>query len=260
MTDSMFLNFALVMYIMSLFVLVGFHLLKKPVLGKAGNFLFTCGALCNLGSIIMRGIIAERLPFSNTYETLILFSFLMAALYTICLIKNDSSRGLLTGTVLFMIILLGLSSFFNAEPKPLVPALRSNWLAIHVLFCIISYAAFAIASIRAIVYLLKKEYKDSENSFDSIHNIIIIGYTFLTLGIVTGSIWGEAAWGSYWNWDPKEVWSLITFLMYTIYLHLRLTGKLSQKYLCIFAFSGFTVILFTYFGVNYLLTGLHAYS
>lgn len=260
MTDSLLLNITLLLYLGSLFIFIAYQLLRTEFLSSIALTLFFSGALTNLATIILRGVIANRVPFSNTYETLVLFAFLMVIIYLAISFKTDKNKTLLTGNIIFIILLIALASFFINDPKPLVPALKSNWLTIHVLFCIISYSAFAVGFIRALIFIVFKEYKMSEEKFEIINRIIITGYTFLILGITTGSIWGEAAWGSYWNWDPKETWSLITFLIYTIYFHLKTSNKLETKYLSIIIIIGFCFILFTYFGVNYLLTGLHSYT
>lgn len=261
MTDTMLLNFSLFLYTLSLFVLIGYHLSGISYLKTLTYISITCGLILNLSSIVTRGIISKTVPLSNTYETIILFALLIAIIYLVMILKSDTNLILLTGCLIFIIILLALSSLFDSQPKPLVPALRSNWLTIHVLFCFISYSSFAIASIRSIIYLILREYRDvKENKFELINKLIVIGYTFLVLGIVTGSIWGESAWGSYWNWDPKETWSLITLLIYTIYCHLKLSKTVSHKVLSVIAIAGFIFILFTYFGINYLLVGLHSYA
>lgn len=260
MPETLLLNISLLFYILTLFALIAFHLSKKVLVSKGAVYLYSSGIIFNLSAIVMRGVSAQRVPFSNTFETLILFALLVAVLYYVFLFKTDKNKLLLTGTTVLVIVLIALSSFFSCEPKPLVPALRSNWLTIHVLFCIISYAAFGVGFVKAIIFIILKEYKKDNASFNSLNNIIVIGYSFLVLGITTGSVWGEAAWGSYWNWDPKEIWSLITFLIYTIYFHLKLQEKFSQRFLSILLIAGFGFILFTYFGVNYLLMGLHSYA
>ena len=260
MSDSFILNISLLLYVLSLFALIAYHMIKGSLYCKIALILSGCAVIANLAAIITRGVIADRLPFSNTYETLILFAFLIAVIYILVLFKTDNNKLILTGSIILIILLIALSSFFCSDPEPLIPALRSNWLAIHVLFCIISYASFAIGFVRAIIFIILKEYNNEKNNFNIINNIIVIGYTFLALGITTGSVWGEAAWGSYWNWDPKEIWSLITFIIYTIYLHLKISDKLSTRFLSILVISGFGLILFTYFGVNYLLMGLHSYA
>jgi ABC-type transport system involved in cytochrome c biogenesis permease subunit len=163
------------------------------------------------------------------------------------------------GLSVLCLVLLASSSFMDSAPRPLVPALKSNWLTIHVLLSFISYAAFAVAFVAAIVFLASKD-KRSSKADETSYRSILLGYPFLTLGIVTGAVWANQAWGSYWSWDPKETWALITWLIYGAYLHLRLTHGIQGIKSSIMAVIGFGLVLFTYFGVNYLLSGLHSYK
>jgi len=156
--------------------------------------------------------------------------------------------------------------------EPLIPALQSNWLTSHVVTCFMGYAAFTIAFGCGLIYLLKNKEKGSVEkpaSFSGklpdfvtldtlIYQSIALGFVFLTIGIMTGSIWAHYAWGSYWSWDPKETWSLITWLVYAILLHSRYVRGWRGKRMAILAIIGFACVLFTYLGVNYL-PGLHSY-
>jgi cytochrome c-type biogenesis protein CcsB len=156
--------------------------------------------------------------------------------------------------------------------KPLIPALQSNWLTSHVVTCFMGYAAFTVAFGCGLIYLLKNKEKGNVEkpagfsgklpafvTLDTlIYQSITLGFVFLTIGIMTGSIWAHYAWGSYWSWDPKETWSLITWLVYAILLHSRYVRGWRGKRMAILAIIGFVCVLFTYLGVNYL-PGLHSY-
>jgi cytochrome c-type biogenesis protein CcsB len=152
---------------------------------------------------------------------------------------------------------------------PLLPALQSRWLVFHVSSCIIAYSFFAISFIAAIVFLIKMTgpnlrqetaEQKSEGLSRLTHRSISLGFFFLTLGIILGSLWGKSAWGHWWNWDPKETWALITWLIYASYIHVRLFGKWSEKKIAGIAILGFLACLFTYLGVNFILKGLHSYG
>ena len=175
----------------------------------------------------------------------------------------DKKKYILPVITLMNVIMLAFTWFaaksMGVEPRALMPALRSNWLTIHVSFMFISYAAFTISFLTAIMQLVFKDKKDIDFNIISYKNILF-GFPFLTLGILTGAVWADYAWGSYWQWDPKEVWSLITWLYYAVYLHLRFTKNWSPSKSSKMAIFGFFVVLFTYFGVNYLLSGLHSYA
>jgi cytochrome c-type biogenesis protein CcsB len=165
------------------------------------------------------------------------------------------------------------AAFLPGEIAELAPALNSYWLPVHVLLLFVGDAVFAVAFGAGIMYLLQeKQVKQKKMgaifkrlpSLDVLDDInyrcLTIGFPLLTVGIITGSIWAEYAWGSYWSWDPKETWSLITWLLYAALLHGRLTVGWRGRKAAILAIVGFCAILFTFLGVNLLLPGLHSYS
>ncbi|MGA1865424.1 MAG: c-type cytochrome biogenesis protein CcsB, partial [bacterium] len=153
------------------------------------------------------------------------------------------------------------------------PALQSNWLLIHVVTCFFGYAAFAIAFGFSIMYLIKHGHEkdglktgfisllpSSQVLDDLEYKAVAVGFPFLTLGIITGAAWAHYAWGSYWSWDPKETWSLITWFVYAAFLHARFTAGWRGKRTAILSILGFLFVLMTYFGVSFLLGGLHSYA
>lgn len=151
------------------------------------------------------------------------------------------------------------------------PALKSYWLVFHVITAILAYGAFAVSFGLGLMYLLKTYYEENVLKVELrlppamilnelSYKIIIFGFSFLTLVIITGAIWANYAWGTYWSWDPKETWSLITWIIYAGYLHARLMLEWKGKRVAWLAILGFVAVLFTFFGVNYLLPGLHSYA
>ena len=156
------------------------------------------------------------------------------------------------------------------------PALKSQWLTFHVLTAMFAYGAFAVSFGLGIMYLLKlsKENKGKKSSSQGIvsrfptlevldelaYKVVGFAFPLLTLCIITGAIWANYAWGTYWSWDPKETWSLITWIIYAGYLHARLMYGWKGKRAAWMAVFGFAAVLFTFFGVNYLLPGLHSYA
>ena len=154
----------------------------------------------------------------------------------------------------------------------LPPALKSWWLPIHVTFAFVGDAIFAIAFCAGVIYLIQERLVKSKRAgglsqrlpslevLDEInYRALTIGFPLLTIGIITGAVWAEYAWGSYWSWDPKETWSLITWLLYAALLHQRLRVGWRGKKAAIMAIVGFGAVLFTFLGVNLLLEGLHTY-
>ena len=163
-----------------------------------------------------------------------------------------------------------LSPNIDDRIQPLLPALKSNWLIAHVITCFIGYAAFAIAFGISLMFLLKRNginvvsvltsrFPDSEKLDELTHQMVMLGFLFLTAGIITGAVWADSAWGRYWGWDPKETWSLITWFIYATLLHARLMRGWRGKRIALFSILGFGAVLFTDFGVN-LLPGLHSYG
>ena len=144
---------------------------------------------------------------------------------------------------------------------PPIPALQSHWLVLHVTFSFIGEAFFVIAFVAAIVFLADRSEERRPALDRLIYTSIGIGYPIFTAGaLIFGAMWAEVAWGSWWSWDPKETWALVTWLVYTAYLHTRLTRRLRGRLSAVLAIAGFLFTLFTFFGVNYLLPGLHSYG
>jgi cytochrome c-type biogenesis protein CcsB len=157
------------------------------------------------------------------------------------------------------------------QASPLVPALQSNWLMMHVTVMIISYATLIIGSLLSILFLILFKQKQDKlqlakrvnfiNNLDSLsYRIIGLGFPFLTIGILSGAVWANEAWGSYWSWDPKETWALITWFVFAAYLHARITKSWQGKRPAILASVGFIVVWICYLGVNFLGKGLHSYG
>ena len=215
-----------------------------------------------------------HIPLANLYESMVFFAWTIILIY---LIIEWRTKSKIIGVFVVPIAFLAMA-YASIAPgidnriEPLIPALQSNWLTSHVITCFMGYAAFAIAFGCGLIYLLKNLDKDKTEkpagfleklpalaTLDTlIYQSIALGFVFLTIGIMTGSIWAHYAWGSYWSWDPKETWSLITWLIYAIILHARHVRGWRGKRMAIFALIGFACVLFTYLGVNYL-PGLHSY-
>lgn len=224
---------------------------------------FLLAFLANTATIGFRWLEAGHPPFSNMYESLLCFAWCLGVAYLIleCAYRPPF---LGFGSALLIVFMFTSASFLDSEVRPLVPALRSNWLVFHVVLCFVSYAAFAVSFVTAVLYLFLRRRSRSSQALPTMHRAsylsVSFGFLFLTLGIVTGSIWAERAWGSYWSWDPKETWALITWFGYGAYLHCRSVKGWGKGRLAWMAMAGFLVVLFTYVGVNYLLPGLHSYT
>jgi cytochrome c-type biogenesis protein CcsB len=249
----------------------------KEFWGPPATYTALFGLLAQSIALVLRWIESYQLgighaPLSNLYESLIFFSWTIVLLYLI-IEWRIKSRNLGVFVIPFAFISIAYASFspnVTSRIQPLIPALQSNWLISHVITCFFGYAAFAIACALGLMYLIRGLSRDNGSSaffkllpnreiLDELsYHSVVIGFIFLTLGIITGSIWAYSAWGSYWSWDPKETWSLITWLIYAAMLHSRLMRGWRGKRMAIMSIIGFASVLFTYFGVN-LLPGLHSY-
>jgi cytochrome c-type biogenesis protein CcsB len=209
-------------------------------------------------------LIIHQAPLSNFYESLIFFAWCLPALGLLAFRRY--LKGYLGALVaLLSTLLLAYASFgVDSQIRPLMPALKSNWLLIHVVTAFLGYAAFALAFGTAILYLIQERRPRASLPplplLDSlIYRTTVLGFLLLTLGIATGAVWAETAWGRYWSWDPKETWSLITWFIYAALLHARHLKGWHGRRIAWLAVLGFMAVLFTYFGVSFLLSGLHSY-
>jgi len=232
----------------------------KEVILKCAVILASVGGILNLLALIIRTIMAGRLPLSTGYEFILSFTFITVLLHLVYEAKTHTKSGggavMIIAAALILSVIIIMKGQFG-EVSPLMPALKSPWLTVHVLTAALAYAGFALAAGLAVMQLVKA---DGRNQEESIYKIVAAGFVLLSLSIVLGAIWAEQAWGSYWSWDPKEVWALVTWIIYAIYLHLHNRRELLGKKANIIVIGGFVLVLFTFFGVNYLLSGLHSYA
>ena len=177
-------------------------------------------------------LIIIQAPLSNRYESLVFFAWCLPAVGLIAF-RNNLQGWLGAVVAMLACLLLAYASFgVDADIQPLMPALKSNWLLIHVMTAFLGYAAFAVAFGAALLYLVQE--KRPRPSLPApplldrlIYRATMLGFLLLTFGILTGAVWAETAWGRYWSWDPKETWSLITWLIYAALLHARLLKGLA---------------------------------
>ncbi|MDM8517727.1 c-type cytochrome biogenesis protein CcsB [Desulfobacterales bacterium HSG16] len=266
------------LYFAASILYVAAWIFKKELAGKIATWLTIIGLAGNLTGMLMRWVESYRMgighaPLSNMYESLVFFAFTIVALYLYMEFRYKyRTIGAVVVPVAFLTMAYASLPGISGRIQPLLPALKSNWLIGHVFTCFLGYAAFAMAFCISILYLIKiKEKIDKENSIISRlppveildelnHRLIMFGFLFLTIGIITGSVWANSAWGKYWSWDPKETWSLITWLIYALLLHARLMRGWNGQRIAYISIVGFIAVLFTYFGVNTLLPGLHSYA
>lgn len=261
-----------IFYIVAAFFYFVFLFSKKEGSAKTGLSMATIGLGVHTLALIWRTIESGHAPFTNMYESLSFLAWSGILAYIIVEYKYKIRKA---GPYLMLIVIaimaLASSPLMPKEATPLIPALQSYWLWLHVSVTLLGEAFFAMAFIMSIMYLvadsrekkgIRKESALSSERLDSIsYRCVAIGFPLFTLGgLVFGMVWAYNAWGSYWSWDPKETWSLITWFVFALYLHTRIVMGWKGRRSALIAIIGFLAALFTYFGVNYLLTGLHSYT
>ncbi|MFW6137401.1 MAG: c-type cytochrome biogenesis protein CcsB [Candidatus Aminicenantaceae bacterium] len=261
---------AFILYIFAAFFYFSYLFSQRERAAGAGYVIASAGLIIHSAAMIMRAVESGHAPLSNMYESL---SFLSWAAVFAYLIMEAKFKIRKAGPYMMLIVIafmaLASSPLMPHEAQPLVPALQSYWLWLHVSVTLVGEAFFAIAFVTSILYLItdSKEKKGISTSLSSkkldlvSYRCIAAGFPLFTLGgLVFGMVWASKAWGRYWSWDPKEVWTLITWFVFALYLHTRIVMGWKGRRSAVIAILGFLAAMFTYFGVNYLLSGLHSYA
>jgi cytochrome c-type biogenesis protein CcsB len=235
--------------------------------GRFAVLLNVIGWGLHLGVLVTRGLAAERWPWGNMYEFLTAISFAVVTAYLV-LLARQQVKYLGAFVMLFVVIALGVATIWlYTDAGPLVPALKSYWIAIHVTAAITATGAFTVAGISTALYLTAGRRPEgggrlpSAETLDRLaHRIIMFAFPIWTFAIIAGAIWADQAWGRYWGWDPKEIWSFITWVVYAGYLHARATAGWKGQKAAIISLVAYGCLLFNFFGVNYMFSGLHSYA
>ncbi|MCP2343460.1 c-type cytochrome biogenesis protein CcsB [Actinomadura rupiterrae] len=233
------------------------------------------GWASHLGVILTRGTAAHRWPWGNMYEFLTAIAFAAVTAYLVVLARYKA-RFLGAFVMFAAVIALGVANIWLYDAVgPVTPALNSYWIAIHVTAAIIATGSFTVAGAATILYLLKSRREAAgpvaEDSFwsrvpaiDALDRLSLRVTTFAfpiwTAAIVMGAIWADQAWGRYWGWDPKETWSFVTWIAYAAYLHARATAGWKGRKAALLSLVAFACLIFNFFGVNYMFSGLHSYA
>ena len=239
-------------------------LFKKDKVAKIAWLIFLAGLAAQTAYLLVRGVTARRLPLSNQFEFATAFAWGIALMLLIVRLRLKADW--LSVEVMPMVFLvLSYAALQPREVTELMPALRSAWFGFHIGSAVFSYSAFIIAGCVGLRYLIvsKKgsadELKLHQMDYLS-YRMIALGFLLLTVTILSGALWAEQAWSAFWTWDPKEVWALITWIIYAVYLHLRLRGKRKGTVMAWYAMIAVPVVLFTFAGVNTIMPGLHSYG
>ena len=228
-------------------------------------WLLAAAALLLLAQFALRSIEIRFPALTGTFESLVFYAaFVALVLVLYRLQKRLPFIPLIQfGATIAAAALLAVASSPIApkEALPPIPALKSGWLALHVSFSFIGEAFFVTSFVAALAFLFVKD-PARRAEYDRVtYTSVALGYPIFTAGaLIFGAIWAQRAWGSWWSWDPKETWALVTWLVYTFYLHLRLIRRRTDRLAALVAVVGFLCTVFTFFGVNFLLAGLHSYG
>jgi ABC-type transport system involved in cytochrome c biogenesis permease subunit len=262
MTEATLFTVTFALYLLSAFFFLALAFSKKEKWAKPALGLAFGGLALHTAALLMRTFQSGHAPFTNMYESLSFLAWAVVLAFLIIERKAGIPRiGAYIMLIVVALVALASSPLMPKDATPLVPALQSYWLWLHVSVTLLGEAFFAVAFVTSILYL-RADTAEKKDKFDSVsYRSVAVGFPLFTLGgLIFGMVWAYKAWGTYWSWDPKEVWSLITWLVFALYLHTRIVMGWKGKRSAIIAIVGFLAALFTYFGVNYLLSGLHSYA
>ncbi len=238
---------------------------KKEKLLKFAWYVFLAAFALHTVFLIARGVAAKRIPLSNQFEFANAFAW-GVALMLIFIRGRMKADWITVAAMPAALLVMTYAALQPMEIHDLMPALRSAWFGVHIGSAVLAYAAFVIAGCIALRYVLavRKGTEESDLKLRQMdylsYRLVAFGFLFLTVVILAGAIWAEQAWSAFWTWDPKEVWALITWIIYAVYLHLRLRSKKQGVKMAWFLIIAVPVVFFTFAGVNTLLPGLHSYG
>jgi cytochrome c-type biogenesis protein CcsB len=229
------------------------------------------GAVAHAGVLVARGLATDRLPLGNMYEFATATVLVAVVAYLAFAVRSPGLRHIglfVLAPVVLSMVLVGL--FLYAPAAPLVAALRSSWLAVHVSTAVLGFGIFFVSGIASALYLVVA--RDGERTgvlarlpsaaaLDRVaHRTAVFGFPIWTFAVIAGAIWAESAWGRFWGWDPKETWAFIAWVVYAAYLHARTTAGWRGRPAAWVNVVGLAVMIFNLLFVNLVSTGLHSYA
>ncbi|GAA1878154.1 c-type cytochrome biogenesis protein CcsB [Asanoa iriomotensis] len=250
---------------------------RAPVIvGAAGLWSTGAAVVAQAGCLVTRGLAAERVPWGNMYEFIVALTLAGVAAWLVAALRDPSWRPLGLYVCVAALLLLGFAALrLYAPAGPLVPALNSVWLKIHVSAAAIASGVFMVGFSTAVAYLIRVRAKSTPDGFAATlatwlpaapvlerltYRLHAFGFPVWTFAVVAGAIWAEASWGRYWGWDPKETWAFISWVVYAGYLHARATPSVRRPLTAWLVVVGWLTMMFNLFAVNLLISGLHSYA
>ncbi len=244
--------------------------------GRAALACTAVGWALHAGCVVTRGVAAGRVPWGNMYELILSACLVGSTAWLVAVVRRPSLRPLGLLVTLVLVLLLGVDGMLlYTKIGPLMPALHSYWLVIHVTAAVTASGIFLLGFAAAAATLVRTGYDEGKVRFpyplgarlpeaDALERVTFrvhaLGFPIWTFAVICGAIWAEAAWGRYWGWDPKETWSFIAWVIYAGYLHARATPSVRRTVATWLAVLGWCAMMVNLFGVNLFLTGLHSYA
>ena len=273
----------LCLYALGALIFLVYTLTERKRLVSTALGVIGFGLLVHTVGLVGRTVIVGRLPFANMYEFTVFFAWGVILAFLVTQRKHPVP---LLGIVVIpvAVVLMSAASMMTTVVRPLMPALQSYWLQSHVATAVLAYGAFGVSFGVGVLYLIRDSQPvalsstgagtstvtqgmsllpSSETLDKLLYRVVAFGFVFLTLVLITGAVWAEQVWGTWWSWDPKETWALITWVSYLMYIHLRLVGRVSKRMLCLVLILSFACLQMCWWGVNYLPTAqdsIHVYN
>jgi cytochrome c-type biogenesis protein CcsB len=254
---------------------------RRSRAGQLGMLLTVVGAVVHTGSVVTRGLAAQRVPWGNMYEFSSCVALSAVVIFLVLVAGGRVERGLGAFVMVPVVLYLGLAgTVLYTAAGPLVPALDSYWIKIHVFAAVVSSGAFLLSGMVALLYLLRARHDEQvagaraprfpvsmgsalppAQTLDRVtYAVIAFAFPIWTFAIIAGAIWAEAAWGRYWGWDPKETWSFITWVLYAGYLHARATAGWKGTKAAWIGVAAAVALIIDYYVVNIFVVGFHSYA
>ena len=272
--ETVFFWIALIMYALATGGLIYSIVFQNPNFISKMNRLIFAGFACQTFAICARFVATGHLPWSGDYESALMGGWFIIGGALLVGVRDKKLVGLSVATAPLVILLMGYGYFQNPALTPMAASLKTIWLYIHVYFAWLAFGAYALAMAAGVIFILKEtdakrpvqnatyERFPSVASLDElIFRYILFGFITDTIMISAGAIWAKDLWGSYWSWDPVETWSLVSWLIYGISIHLRVTFGWKNKRLAVLAIIALSTVIITFFGINFVVnSSLHAFK
>lgn len=271
MVSNAFFYITALAYFAATFIFIAYLWVRKDRLQQIGQYVLTAGFASHTITIISRWVEAGRTPATSPHESLTFFAWVIVGIYMFMLYRYKQ-KVLGAFVTPFALLLVITASFLPRDIIPMAPVLASYWLPVHVMIAFMGNAFFAIAFFLGLMYVIQEHYLKSRKlrglffilpSLEKLDELnyrcLQLGFPLLTLAIISGAIWSEYALGSYWDWKPRQIWSLITWFLYAALLHGRLTAGWRGKKAALLSGTAFVVLIGSFLIINFILGGAHGF-